>query len=154
MAKPSKALGRLTKQEVNHNGFVYDLTEVIDYAEENGVKLKAAFQAIYPKTPLPTVTAIMPKINKHPYVLARKDASLALLKRKGPDLQQNMLDLAFKSRSEMVRYNATKDGLDRVYGQAEDPNAGEKAPTLVFNFNMSSGQAPDVRKVIDGETSD
>lgn len=161
MAKPTNGtIKRQSAKELVYSGFVYDVAEIADYLDTNGGKLKDAVAALHPDIPKQSILPICTKLKRHPYMLARKDASLALLKSQGPKLQQNMLDLAFNSRSEMVKYNATKDGLDRIFGAAEDTGGGNEQPTFVFNFNMggkeptAAERAESARKVIDGETVD
>lgn len=138
-----------TIHRVEHGGQEYVVNDIIDKMSK-GHKLSAAIQIAYPIIPKPSVSALATKIKKHPYFQAYKDASLQLMQDQGAALQQNMLDLAFNSRSDMVKFQATKDGLDRVYGEANE--VGGDKPTMVFNFAFGTpAPAQPPRVVIEGE---
>ena len=131
---PRRPLPERVVQQFTHYGqlySVYDLCEAMDA----GVKPKDAVRKLYPSTPKESIGSIVKKLKLHPYYLARKDIQLSILKEKGADLQMNLLDLAFNARSEMVRYSATSDSLNRVYGE-KNQDDGDDTPKFVFNFNM------------------
>lgn len=146
---------RRTIQRVEHNGQEYLVDKIIDTMNE-GHKLSQAIKINYPDLPKASVAPLMGRIKKHPYYIAYKDASMKILNDKGPALQQNMLDLALNSRSDMVKFSATKDALDRVYGEA-DATPKDITPIMTFNFSFG-GSAPvqqatiDPDRIIDGDT--
>lgn len=132
----------MTKQTIEHSGFQYDVAKIAEYVEA-GMPEKQAVREAHPTVPAKSVAPILAKVRRHPYYLARKEARLAILENKGPELQQNLLDLAFNARSEMVRANTTINALDRVYGNQAADDA--EKPTFVFNFSFGNptGQPPE-----------
>lgn len=138
-----------TIHRIEHGGQEYTVNEVIELMSK-GNKMSTAIQIAYPNLPKLAVAPLATKIKKHPYFQAYKDASLKLMENQGAALQQNMLDLAFNSRSDMVKFQATKDSLDRVYGEATE--LGGEKPTMVFNFQFGDNPPKvEARTVIDGE---
>lgn len=141
----------MTKHTIDHSGFQYDVDAVIKLTDE-GMKEKDALRAAHPELPGKSVAPVLAKIKKHPYYLARKEARLSILEEKGPELQQNLLDLATGARSEMVRYSATSDALDRIYGKKDDEKS--ETPSFVFNFSFGGAPTPPVKvdaQVVDGD---
>lgn len=145
----ANALGKHSPQIVEHSGFEYDVREIYKYLDGK-TKVGVAILRAYPKIKdnPKHVSAVAAKVRLHPYFKARKDATLDIIASRDADLQLNMLDLAFGARSEKVKYDATKDSLDRIHGTSDD-GAGNGAPVLIFNFDMSGGgpQKP-VRRVV------
>ncbi|MGV9002389.1 MAG: hypothetical protein ACOH18_05555 [Candidatus Saccharimonadaceae bacterium] len=149
-AKAPYSLKR-TVQRLEHGGQEY-LVDVIVDEMNKGHKLSQAIKNCYPDVPAPTYSAIATKVKKHPYFVAYKEVSLKLISDKSAALQQNMLDLAFNSRSDMIKYSATKDSLDRIHGEAGKDNGAEK-PLLVFNFSFGgNNQAPIKQVTIDPDS--
>lgn len=154
--KPEKKVYTLkrTVQRVEHNGQEYLVDQLVDKMNE-GHKLSAAIKICYPTLPPASVAPLMTRVKKHPYFIAYKEASMKILNDKGPALQQNMLDLALNSRSDMVKFSATKDALDRIYGEA-DATPKDVTPVMSFNFSFG-GNAPikqvtvDPDRIIEGE---
>lgn len=134
----------------DHLGFRYDTKQIVSQLKD-GTKLPDAIRRLYPATPTASIPHIATKVRKQPYFIAYKEAKTEILNNAGPDLQQNMLDLAFKSRSEMVRFSATDAAMKRVYGN-ETEEQGPK-PTMVFNFSFGAGapSQPDTKVIIDGD---
>lgn len=124
---------KMSKQTVELAGFQYEVDKICNVVDE-GVELKDAIRTLHPTLPPKSIPKIVAKVKKHPYYIARKDLELNILAAKGPDLQQNLLDLAFNARSEMVRANTTVDALDRVYGKKDQQEADK--PQFVFNFSF------------------
>ena len=149
--KPSRLenLPSRIRQEFTYNGGLYSVTDVCDEIDA-GLKPRQALEKLYPTTPKASYTKILTLLKKHPYYIARQDIQTSILKEHGAKLQMNLLDLAFNAKSEMVRYSATSDGLDRVYGEKDGDKGGESMPSLVFNFNLGNGQS--VRKEVQDGT--
>lgn len=135
-------------------GQQYESDQIFNLVEETGLDEKRALLTIYPTIPKASIQPLLNKMHRLPYYVARKDINLAILNEKGPQLQQNLLDIALKGQYETNRLDATKDALNRIYGNDED-SAGAKA-VMVFNFSFNnSGQAAKVHdKVIEGEVID
>lgn len=127
-------LSRRVRQEFTHLGFLYSVTDLCD-AIDAGMKPKDAVRHLYPSTPAASLSRVVSKLKKHPYYIARRDIELAIIREKSADLQTNLLDLAFNAKSEMVRYSATGDALNRIHGDSADDKTDDK-PRFVFNFNM------------------
>lgn len=149
--RESKPMKR-TIHRVEHYGQEYIVDEVLEQMNQ-GLKLTAAIKTAYPMVPKESVVSIAAKVKKHPYFQAYKEASLKLLHDKGAALQQNLLDMAFNARSEMVRYSATTDAMDRVFGK-KDEDTSDNKPTMVFNFSFGDNTPPPkvTTQIIDGET--
>lgn len=149
--KPTRfqQLARRVRQEFSHNGGLYSVTDICDQIDQ-GLKPREALARLYPSTPKASYSRIIQKLKKHPYYIARQDIQTAILKEQGANLQMNLLDLAYNSKSEMVRYSATSDALDRVYGEKDGDKGGEEMPKLVFNFNLGGGQT--VTKTVEDGT--
>jgi len=143
-----------SKKTLEHGGQQYELDKISELVEA-GMKDKQAVLQLYPSIPKASVNSLLIKVRKHPYYIARKDVNIAIIREKGPELQQNLIDIALEGRSERNRLEATIDALDRVYGKAEDEN---EKPLMVFNFSFdNSGNASKNKQhseVIDGETFD
>jgi hypothetical protein len=143
-----------SKKTLEHGGQQYELDKISELVEA-GMKDKQAVWQLYPTVPKASMTSLLAKVRKHPYYIARKDVNIAIIREKGPELQQNLIDIALEGRSERNRLEATIDALDRVYGKAEDEN---EKPLMVFNFSFdNSGNASKNKQhteVIDGETFD
>lgn len=141
-------------KKINHSGFEYEVDKICNLIDE-GVEPKDALRTLYPTLPAKSVQPILAKVKKSPYYLARKDLKMNILEAKGPELQNNLLDLAMGARSEMVRFNATDSALDRIYGK-KDAEVQDK-PQFVFNFSFketgSDGRVPD-RVIIDSEVKE
>lgn len=143
-----------SKKTLEHGGQQYELDKISELVEA-GMKDKQAVMQLYPTVPKASLTSLLTKVRKHPYYIARKDVNIAIIREKGPELQQNLIDIALEGRSERNRLEATIDALDRVYGKAEEEN---EKPLMVFNFSFdNSGNASKNKQhseVIDGETFD
>ena len=137
-----------TVHRIEHGGQEYLLNDIIERMN-GGLKLSLAIQQAYPNLPKPSVPALATKVKKHPYFQAYKDASLKVMQDQGAALQQNMLDLAFNSRSDMVKFSATKDAMDRVYGEADSGEA--EKPVMVFNFAFGDNAPKKHTTIIEGE---
>lgn len=134
-----------TVQRLEHNGQEY-LVDVIVDTMNQGHKLTQALRICYPDVPPASYSALATKVKKHPYFIAFKEVSMKILNDKGAALQQNMLDLAFNSRSDMVKFSATKDAMDRVYGEAGKDDSADK-PLMVFNFSFGGDNAAPIKQV-------
>lgn len=141
-----------TVQRLEHNGQEYLVDKIVDRMNQ-GHKLSVAIALEYPDVPKASYASIATKVKKHPYFIAYREASLKILSDKGAALQQNMLDLAFNSRSDMVKFSATKDAMDRVYGEA-GADEDSKKPAMVFNFSFGDAAPKTAPSVfIEGETA-
>ena len=149
--KPTRLqqLPQRIRQEFTYNGGLYSVNEICDELDK-GTKPRDALAMLYPTTPKGAYTNIIKRLKKHPYYIARQDIQTAILKEQGANLQMNLLDLAYNSRSEMVRYSATSDALDRVYGEKDGDKGNDESPKLVFNFNLGGGQT--VTKTVEDGT--
>lgn len=149
--KPTRfqQLAKRVKQEFTYNGGLYSVNEICD-ALESGLKPRDALAKLYPTTPKLAYPQIIKRLKKHPYYLARQDLQLNVLKEEGARLQMNLLDLAYNSKSEMVRFSATDSALDRVYGEKDGDKGSDESPKLVFNFNLGGGQT--VTKTVEDGT--
>lgn len=143
-------IGKYSKQEIEHNGSVYDVVEIYKHIAAGNKPFQSVVLA-YPElrnNPL-HAKKVAAKVRIHPYFKARKDATLDIIAARDADLQLNMLDLAFGARSEKVRFDATKDSLDRVHGAADDGSMNKERPILVFNFGVTDGTPQKaVRRVV------
>lgn len=135
------------KHIVEHSGFRYEVDKICNIID-TGVEPKDALRTLYPTLPPKAIAPILAKVKKNAYYIARKDLEMNIVAAKGPELQQNLLDLAFNSRSEMVKYSATSDALDRVYGKKDQQEADK--PQFVFNFSFGdpTGKASVPDKII------
>lgn len=135
-------------------GQQYEADQILDLMDSTGLDEKKAVLTLYSTVPKASLQPLVNKMHKLAYYVARKDVSLAILNEKGPQLQQNLLDIALKGQYETNRLDATKDALNRIYGNGEDA-AGAKA-VLVFNFSFNgSGAAAKVHdRIIEGEVID
>ena len=140
-----------TPQRVEHAGQEYLVDKIVDRMNQ-GHKLSLAIALEYPDVPKASYASIATKVKKHPYFIAYKELSLKLIHDKSAALQQNMLDLAFNSRSDMIKYSATKDSLDRIHGEAGKDAAADK-PAMVFNFSFGDNPPAKPRVIIEGETA-
>lgn len=144
-----------TVHKFEHGGQEYIVDNVLEIMSQ-GYKVSQAVKIAFPNVPKESYPALTTKIKKHPYFVAYKEASLKLLTDKGAALQQNMLDLAFNSRSDMVKFSATKDAMDRIFGEAGAEPTDDK-PSMVFNFSFGGQQPATVRvdpsTIIEGETA-
>lgn len=137
---------------IEHSGYQYEVDKVLAYVDA-GMSEKQAVRQAYPELPAKSVQPLLSKIKKSPYYIAKKDVETSILAAKGAELQNNLLDLAFNARSEMVRLGATDSGLDRIYGKKEEEL---QIPTMTFNFSFGDNQTtvkvkPDA---IEGEVVD
>lgn len=137
---------------IEHGGFQYDVRQVVELLKV-GFKEGQAVKSLCPEIPKAAIPSVVNKIKKHPYFVAYKDIQLSILKDKGPDLQQNLLDIALDGKSERNRMEATMNALDRVYGA--EKNEPTK-PNYVFNFSFSNSSEPAKTRtaVIEGEVID
>lgn len=132
------------KKTLEHGGQQYEVDKIYDLVDA-GMNEKQAILSIYKTIPKESLNSLILKLRKNPYYMARKDVSLAIIKEKGPELQQNLISIALEGRSERNRLDATIDALDRVYGKAEEDAIAP--PNMVFNFSFN--QTKDPARVID-----
>lgn len=141
----------LTKGDnfVDHGGFQYDIRQFVELLK-TGFTEGQAVRALCPTVPKAAVNNVINKLRKQPYFVAYKDLQLSILKEKGPDLQQNLLDIAFEGHSERNRLEATVNALDRVYGADKNEPT---VPNYVFNFSFNNKKEPS-RVIVEGEVVD
>lgn len=143
-----------TRQIVTLNGFEYDVRQLCGLLD-TGFDLKAAIKQLYDTLPADSVPKVAAKVKKHPYYVARQDLQLNIIKSKGAELQQNLLDIAFEGKSERNRLEATNSALDRVYGGTDDTaNTGPAKPTMVFNFSFGATPVKPTSVTVTNESDD
>lgn len=141
-----------TRQLVTLNGFEYDVRQICGLLD-SGFELKAAIRHLYKTLPEASIPTVVAKVKKHAYYIARADMQLNILKAKGPELQQNLLSIAFDGRSERNRLDATNSAMDRIYGNADKQEDAGK-PQFVFNFSFGGGATPQPTVTVENDKGD
>lgn len=136
---PKGKSGLIERSElcIEHGGYQYDVKQFVEIAK-SGIKENQAVRSLCPTVPQASINPILIKLRRHPYYKAYKELQLSILKERGPDLQQNLLDIALEGKSERNRLDATVNALDRVYGADKNEPT---TPNFVFNFSFGGSPA-------------